>query len=289
MTTDVWTSSVSQANDAAFRAWGSDLSARLAAIGLVQTADTGQIDWTSVTIPGTNNTAAGYEIWRFDDTLQGTAPIFIKLEYGRSSASNYIGFWVTVGTGTDGAGTITGTFTDRLQGSTNTAPSSGTNNSYLCCVDGHVALAFYIQNNKALLAFSVTRSCDASGTPTEDGVILVTGGSSISTSATSNVQCLRFSGAPVALPASTSQYISIFPQTLSSYTYGTDMQLFSCWMALPQVFPVFSMIGYMVADIVEGDVFSHAMIGATPRTYVAVSRSLGTGGFAGSGFCMLWE
>lgn len=95
-----------QGTDAAFRAWGSGISALLAAAGLVQTADTGQINWATVTRPTLANTSQGYEIWRFPDALQATRPIFLKIEYGSGTNSGVPQMWVTVGTATDGAGTL---------------------------------------------------------------------------------------------------------------------------------------------------------------------------------------
>jgi hypothetical protein len=99
-----------QTTDTEFRAWGSAISAGLAAAGCVQTADTGQINWSTVVKPASAGVMAGYEIWRFNDSLQATAPVFFKIEYGASAAAAANpDVWVTVGTGSNGSGTITGT------------------------------------------------------------------------------------------------------------------------------------------------------------------------------------
>ncbi len=107
--------------DAAFRAWGGGISAAIAGLGLVQTADTGQINWTTVNKPAGVSTWTGYEIWRFADALQATVPIYFKLEYG-SGASNasFPAMRITVGTGSDGAGTITGTYFPGVAASSST-------------------------------------------------------------------------------------------------------------------------------------------------------------------------
>jgi hypothetical protein len=120
------------ASSATFRAWGSAISAALATAGLAVTADTGQINWTTVAVPSTNATAAGYEIWKLTDALQATYPVFIKLEYGLATSNSGVvpyncQLWVTVGTATDGAGTIT---------------ASG---SYPGSISGRIAL-FYASN-----------------------------------------------------------------------------------------------------------------------------------------------
>lgn len=101
------------ATDAAFRAWGSAISAGIAAAGWVQTADTGQINWSTVTGPGTvnQNVVAGYEIWRMNDDLQASYPCFLKLQYGSGpNSSGHYGkspnLTLSIGTASDGAGSL---------------------------------------------------------------------------------------------------------------------------------------------------------------------------------------
>lgn len=103
-----------QADDAAFRALWGWVSGRLTAGGWTKTGDTGQIDLTTVARPTAINTSAGYEI-RESPTIGGFQKIYVKLEYGTGSAVQYPALWITVGTGTDGAGTLTGYVTTRDQ------------------------------------------------------------------------------------------------------------------------------------------------------------------------------
>ncbi len=129
MTTRSWSIAVNNNSDAEFRSWGSSVSQSLGLVGLVQTADTGQINWTTAIQPG-SNTAAGYEIWRFTDST-----VFLKIEYGSGSGTGTprsLGLWLTVGTGSNGSGTLTGTVSarDRCFGSF-TASNSGTYQSIM--------------------------------------------------------------------------------------------------------------------------------------------------------------
>lgn len=94
-------------NDATFRAYGAALAAMFAAVGLVKTSDTGQINWSTATYPGTTNTDTGYEIYRFDDALQATRPIFLKVRYGRGMVSPGFRMGIDWGYSTDGAGNLT--------------------------------------------------------------------------------------------------------------------------------------------------------------------------------------
>lgn len=91
--------------NAEFRALGSAVSSAFQTV-LVKTTDTGQINWSTVINPA-GNTAAGYEIYRFNDSLQSTAPIFLKIEYGMSDSGGRPALWLTIGKGSNGAGSIT--------------------------------------------------------------------------------------------------------------------------------------------------------------------------------------
>lgn len=121
MTTTTFSSSAINDTDANFRAWGSAVAAGLAAIGFVKTADTGQINWATVLKPAGTSTYQGYEIWQFNDTLQATAPLFVKLEYGSGTAVNNPALRFTIGKGSDGAGGLTGVL---LAATTYPAPNS---------------------------------------------------------------------------------------------------------------------------------------------------------------------
>lgn len=208
MTTTTWSTVFTNNSDANFRAWGGGLSTALAAVGMVKTSDTGQINWTTVTAPLASNTQQGYEIWRFNDSLQATAPIFLRIGYGSGSAAATPSLWMTIGKASDGAGTITGVIQTVLQG------HCGVNNasvftSYASCSDGVLAFslapAIPTMNNSVWV---VERSRDNTGTATSTGVMYVTppsnGVAGVFTygysyaSATSNA---GLSGFPVGLPA----------------------------------------------------------------------------------------
>lgn len=94
-------------SDAAFRAWGSGMAGAIQALGWVYVADTGRIDWASVTRPGTTNTKAGFEIYRAADVLQATAPFYVRIDYGTSGGVQRPGLWLQFGSGTDGSGNLT--------------------------------------------------------------------------------------------------------------------------------------------------------------------------------------
>ena len=107
MATTAWSTNLRHNNDEQFRTWGQEFSNNLAASGLIQTADTGQIDWSTAIRPGTN-TFAGDEFWRFNDSLQGIAPVYLRFRYGTGGNAGTARMGIAVGTGTDGSGNLTG-------------------------------------------------------------------------------------------------------------------------------------------------------------------------------------
>lgn len=76
----------------------------------IQTADTGQINWSTVTHSASTNVDIGFEIYKTNDTLSGTFQLFMKVTYGNATnASNGTPrLKFQFGTGSNGSGTLTG-------------------------------------------------------------------------------------------------------------------------------------------------------------------------------------
>jgi hypothetical protein len=172
VTTYQWIEQPSVASEAEFRAWGQSISDALDAIGLIQTADTGQIDWTTVGIP-TISTVSGYEIWRFNDAAQTNAPVFIKIEYGAGSTLARPLIWITVGTGSNGSGTITTIWGSRTQMNSTGNAAAGDQIHYACF---DAATGTFWMSLNALVAspnffVMVARYGDDNGLATEHGAL----------------------------------------------------------------------------------------------------------------------
>lgn len=180
-------SSAPNSSGSAFNTWVQGVHDALEAIGMVQTTDTGQIDISTADTSSTsgNNQVVGYEIWRFDDDVQSTAPIFFKLEYGVSySAGTYKGpqMWLTVGRGSNGSGSITGplflsrkrltdgtgqVYQGTTSGAINYASSDGSVLNLILWPDTYAGS--YGQPS-GLGGFTIERSCGSDGTYTGDAV-----------------------------------------------------------------------------------------------------------------------
>lgn len=136
------------------RAWINEMRACFSGAGLVQTSDTGQVN------PATTDPAAvadaGYEIWRFSDAEQSTNPIFLRIRYRRGSANGLFTLFVQAGTGTDGAGNLTGTVS-----STFDCRIANNSSSNIAGVGTHYA---YFGRGTFWLADAVDSTCPAYST-----------------------------------------------------------------------------------------------------------------------------
>lgn len=125
-------------------------------------------------------TVCGYQIWRMNDSLQATAPVFVKFEFGSGTSSDAASLWITVGTGTDGVGGITGTIQDKTRiymssaglGSITVASyfyGSGYSNRLV-----FVARSLNTPGNAFVqrIMFSIERTHNANGGDTSQGVMI---------------------------------------------------------------------------------------------------------------------
>lgn len=291
MTTQAWSTRIRHDSDVMFREWGLELNTKLAACGLVQTSDTGQVNWTTVTRAGTNANA-GYEIWRFADSIQATAPIFIRIDYGTSSNVSAPRIMVTVGTGTNGAGTLTGT---ALTASTTIVSGNVANNldtlrnSYACHTSGFFGLDFKQGASVTQGSFVICRTVDSSGAADAVGAMAFWAPSGVFT-----VQALRFASPAAAYTARSSgaqQQICLNPHSPTTSQVGSDIQVYLCWTITPRVQPLLGLCGVNSTDVVVGNTFSATLVGSTPHTYIALQQTsqITHGNTAVLYPAMLWE
>lgn len=97
-------------NQAGWIAWCQAVSGALDTIGLTKVADTGAVmAWTTQTKPAASGSQPFFEIRRLSNPQTGAPPVYIRLNYGTSSSSSsYPALTIQTGTGTDGAGNLTG-------------------------------------------------------------------------------------------------------------------------------------------------------------------------------------
>jgi hypothetical protein len=198
--------------DADFRLAPQFIHDALTTAGWVQTSDTGQINLTTVAKPAGASTAAGYEIWRMNDTLQGTAPIYIKIEYGTGANNQRFAYWLTIGKGSNGSGTLTDTIKARFTIGANSAQNPP-NDSFAAGASSWFTMALFA-NTSGAVWLSIERTKDATGADTGDGILLAYGGG---TSAHVSHYCAYTGVSPTAETGL--QYIL---STVSPSTFGAD-------------------------------------------------------------------
>lgn len=157
--------------DAEFRAVSQFIANTMETGGIIKTSDTGQVNLTTMTFPVANYTAAGYEIRRFSDALQATAPIFMKIEYARGGGANFFDIFLTLGTGSDGAGNITGIKYSRTQ--LNLA-TNFTSSSCLISAGASWVIFMLGTNSSGLGVFSLERAKTSTGADSNRGLYLLT-------------------------------------------------------------------------------------------------------------------
>lgn len=167
-------------DDATFRTCGKAISDALEAVGCIKTADTGQINWTTVLRPATN-TMAGFEIRQLPaGTLQTANPILLKISYGCNYSTSAIGFTFQIGHTTDGAGAFTGTSSSAY--ALGSYASGSPANYFLCsfsCDVEHLSMALFmgaLATSRYAVTLGIDRLRDSDGVALDTGCNIVTSG-----------------------------------------------------------------------------------------------------------------
>lgn len=279
--------------DAGFRVCCTTLSNLLQTVNgsiLTITTDTGQINLATVTKPGASNTKAGYQIYKFTDSI-GT--LYIRIDYGTGGSATIFSTWITVGTGTDGAGTITGTLSSVTQSAASAAPASTSTNyaSYACCVNGAVWFLCAVGSNSNAAGtrqsfWGMARTCDSTGALTSDGY------ESFSVSNTApTVFCVNLSTSNVF--SSTNCGHCLLPYGITSSNYGTGgNNIYQVWrheLPMPQTLTTALAGSHLISEVGAATTTSMALVGSTSHTFfftgAAMAYSATTGATAGSVLC----
>jgi hypothetical protein len=167
---------MSNSTDALFRAWVQFVDDLFLVTGLwLNTTDTGQMTIASATHPGTTNAKVGYRIYKMNDALQATAPCFVRVDYGSGSAANTPGMFWTIGTGTNGSGTITGQLFSSGATPLMTAGANGTNacNSYGSADTNRLQGLMFVRSAATdVMIFGIERTKDTNGNDTATGFLV---------------------------------------------------------------------------------------------------------------------
>lgn len=156
-----------------FKSWAMAISGFFTTAGWVQTADTGQVNWSTISaVPAAG--AFVYEVWKPGDALTA---FYCKISYGNISGSaNCPSLQVQLGTGTNGAGAITGYSTGNFWTNTATYTPPSATTTYECDFSGDTGRMCIMMwrngINNCQQLFAIERSVNAAGTYTSSYVTL---------------------------------------------------------------------------------------------------------------------
>lgn len=163
----------SNSTDALFRVWINEVHNALIAFGWTQTADTGQINFATVTRPTAINTYQGYAMYAMADALQGTAAVFMRIDFGTGGATDTAGLKLQVAIGgTNGSGGLTGvTSAIHILNGGATPNITVLNNIRTAGSTSSFRFAWGMEND-GMIAFAVERDQTTAGADTALGVCI---------------------------------------------------------------------------------------------------------------------
>lgn len=268
MATTTTSTAPDSSTDAAFRAWGSAF-ATLLSVGSnafwTQAADSGQINWASVVHPGTS-VIAGYEIWKTNDALSSTFRLYMKVEYGTAAfGTNTPGVWITFGTGTNGAGTLTGNVSSQYRHNPALAGGSSLLTSYASGEAGRFGMMLWGGGNtKLAMCLILERSRDSSGSLTSDYITWILNMSTNADGQNFSQRCIRNPGLGTfsTEAGSTGAFVPYWqPATAAFGTFAAPFPVFP-FMGYPDN-PMTACMGFKSGDISELGTFDVVLYGVS--------------------------
>lgn len=277
-----------------FKAWAGNSTGiasflQTAGSGLSQTADTGQVNWSSIaSVPTVGNYV--YEIYKNTDALTN---FYFKIEYGTGAASSNTNprIRISIGTGTNGAGVLTGIIAGPMVVQIQDPSVPSTSITYACWMSaapGRLSILMWqgnTVNTGATCMFGLERSCDTSGNYNSAFVTLMSAGNNGTSSGTGYQQSIVFSASATPLVTSGMFLVSMLANANFS-TFNTTN--FNGKIGLSPMFPWVGdfdnphrivMLG-MAGDFTEGASYTIAsgnMPYGISKTYIATKTSRATG------------
>lgn len=208
-----------------FKAWAQAISSFFSTAGWVQTSDTGQVNWSTIaSVPTAGNFV--YEVWKPGDALTA---YYVKIEYGSNSSSgSNPQMALTIGTATNGAGTLTGFVTTR-QATLIPSANGGASVQYQCHFSGdtgRMCVMMWRDFAKPVF-FALLRSKNSSGTNTSvHASILIAVNDGGSANQPGFYQTIVFGSGVTPANAINNSPNSVWPAAFSNHrlNLGTDNQ-----------------------------------------------------------------
>lgn len=264
-----------QATDADHRTFATAIHNLLIAIGLTQTADTGQANLATITRPIAGS-VSGYEMFRFNDTEQATLGCFIKVEYGSSASSvSMPGLRLSFGTGTNGAGTLVNVNLPvaTVIGWDSVPDTAGTSRpAFASYAEGQFILTYGLDApNSRSVFYHIGRPRTFDGSRTTDGLFWLSYGAV--TAGRARIVYRAGGGGPALL--ATSSAIQIVPDQLGGQDdqVGANVALWPMYVGVNGNLRFGSLFGYRAAAILVDAQQDISVFGGS-KTYRAMGSLL---------------
>ena len=284
----------SNASDAAFRTWVAAVKSALSAIGLTQTADTGQIDTATVLTPSAASQNRGSAVYTPND---GSTDYYLVFGFGSSSAGALSPqIYLTIGWATDGASNLVGAQQSvQFRFYTNNANSGSTFDLYSCKSGSAIAMSI----NEAAAGSTPNRSWwavdrdrnQSTGAALTTGVTVWNAGTVgvIGNAVNSITNTQRVPAAAGTGPLIVNNLPSIFPRTAASWGRGGTVGVGAIIPWDGGMYPqTIACHGVSATDFVIGDNAIAVSVYGTSYNYRATGASTG-GQNTGSRGIIIWQ
>ena len=233
--------------------------------------------------PAANNYV--YEIWGMGDALQATSPFYLKIECGTGGTANGPNIFVTLGTGSNGAGTLSGNVSSRVSIGNNTG---NTTTAYACDLSGGTGWFGCIlwRNSTGTMGriFCVDRSKDASGNDTGDYATLATCGYTGATQQ-SVFKAGTLQGIATLEYSSASRWATVLPITATTGIINGQTHASPVFPLVGQVDnPSLMAVVVLAADYAENDPIIATIFGSTHTYKFTKSTGIPIVGSQGVGY-----
>ena len=234
-------------------------------------------------------TYGGYEMFRFSDPLQSSKPVFLKVEYGTANSQERPQIRVSVGNGTNGAGTLTLQYASSLASQVSGTPSLLPQTTWVCYKDGAFTLAWgqKVPVTTPNLVCGVERARDAAGDSTDDGLVLVTNANAGSPNFPTFYHWSYETGALVG-----SGTLCLTPHAANS-ALSSVVNIYNYFTFTPNLRNLLAWFCYKNSEIPAFSEVDIALLGSTARHYVCLGPTLiisaGSTGRVEDTMAILWE
>lgn len=258
------------------------INVAMAAAGWKKTTDTGQIVNTTVTNPALE-TKAGFEIWTMEDKLQATLPVFLRIDYGNSTATTNHCIWVSLSiTGTNGAGVLSAPTSNTWQLNCWKTPGAASYQLWMSGATNRITMFHGVGTNanaQSPFGFTIERDHNTAGEDTTDGVFITTfTGSANGLQSAWDCQYVAASGSqPGAVGNSNTGSANRLPMPWyttenTTATLGTNVAVIPLFMPKGPL----RQVSQCVAGYVAGDITNNTKLSMEEYGKAGTWRTIGT-------------